>query len=330
VRYWNQDLDLLEAPELVAATAQAYGAWSRICAYCVRLENGGILRGAASWQARQWAATCRLDPAEVDAALEAGLVVTHGNDLRALFYPQSREQAEQTRRAEGMAAGSVSTPAKAAAARINGQNGGRPRIHIPKTQETHGNPPGNPRETQEKPTGKPTAPAAPSENGSETQGKVIEDKVSGSGFRSVASFPPPTHPPDFVSSRASASPAAQEQAEESDAEWLDRLAREWPRLDVLAEVEAAKRKNPNGFDRPWFESRWLPRANPRIAAAPRPASASLVKPLALPEPDGWRDELAESQFGPGGVFEVRTWAELPADVQKLTAERLRTRPAAHV
>jgi hypothetical protein len=329
VRYWNQDLDALEAPDLVAATAQAYGAWSRICAYCVRLENGGVLRGAAGWQARQWAATCRLDPEDIVAALDAGLVSQNGDDVRVAFYPHQRQQSEQARRIEGAEGGAISTPAKAEAARSNGRLGGRPRIHFPKTQEPHGNPPQNPRETQEKPTAKPTGGPAPSENRPKTQGKVIEDKVSGSRFSRVVHFPLPTHQPDFVSSRAPAPPVAQEQAEESDAAWLERLAHEWPRLDIPAEIDAARRKHPTGFDRPWFEQKWLPHSKPRIASAPRPASASHVKAPTLPEPDGWRAEIESTNYGPGGAYPANNWAELPPDLQKIVSERLRARPAAH-
>lgn len=330
MKYWNLDLDLMEAPELVTASAQAFGAWARIVAYCVRLENGGHLRSAATWQARQWAATCRLDLADVDAAREARLVAIHGEDLRVLFYPHNRQQAEQTRRAEGFAAGSVSTPAKAEAARSNGRLGGRPRIHFPETQETHENPRNNPRETQEKPTEKPTAARAPSENGPKTERKVSKDKgkVSGVGFPARHSFSPPTHRPDSLFSSAPASPDAKEEAEKDEA-WIARLARDWPQIDIPAEIEAAKRKHPTGFDRLWFERKWLPHSKPRIASAPRFTAASFVKSPALPEPEGWRDEIEGTNFAPDGAFPARTWAELPPDVQKLVTERLHARPAAH-
>jgi hypothetical protein len=153
-------------------------------------------------------------------------------------------------------------------------------------------------------------------------------KLVAGARKATTTTPPPTHPPRSDSSRASATPGAEPEGE-NDETWLARLSREWPRLDIPAEIEAAKRKHPTGFDRPWFEGKWLPHAKPRIASAPRPAFASHVKPQALPEPAGWQTEAEGTNYGPGGAFPAQTWAELPHDVQKLFTDRLRARPAAH-
>jgi len=173
MKYWNIELDLIEGPEVVTASTQAFGAWARIIVYCARIENSGLLRGAAQWQDRQWTATCRVGKSDVDAAVEAGLILVKGEDVEARFYPFEREQSEIARRAESVKGGQSTSPAKAAAARSNGSLGGRPRAAFPLTQD---NPPNKPTETHGNPPNKPTAPVSTYEKGPETQRKGKEGK----------------------------------------------------------------------------------------------------------------------------------------------------------
>lgn len=83
----------------------------------------------------------------------------------------------------------------------------------------------------------------------------------------------------------------------SEAEWVEKLTKAWPRLDIAAELRAAFRKNPDGFDRSWFETRWLPHAKPRLASIAQ-SPASRVKVPSAAEPIGWRDlpEWRESRI----------------------------------
>jgi hypothetical protein len=51
-------------------------------------------------------------------------------------------------------------------------------------------------------------------------------------------------------------------------------------------------------------------------AAPKPAD------VPIPEPHGWRDILEDSKYGPGGIFEAATWAQVPRDVKQVVVERV--------
>lgn len=44
---------------------------------------------------------------------------------------------------------------------------------------------------------------------------------------------------------------------------------------------------------------------------------------AIPEPNGWREMLENSKYGPGGAFEAKTWGELPRDIQAHCAKTLK-------
>lgn len=54
--------------------------------------------------------------------------------------------------------------------------------------------------------------------------------------------------------------------------------------------------------------------------AMNPASSAKIE--SEPEPSGWRAMIAESKYGPGGVFEVQTWADLPEPVRAFVRQRM--------
>ena len=56
-------------------------------------------------------------------------------------------------------------------------------------------------------------------------------------------------------------------------------------------------------------------------AAPKPAD------VPIPEPQGWREILRDSKYGPGGIFEASSWAQVPRDVKQVVVERIQqTKP----
>lgn len=130
----------------------------------------------------------------------------------------------------------------------------------------------------------------------------------GGGARGAAPAPAPRGYADA----AGAAPETTEQ-------WLARLAREWPGVDVRAEADkAARRKEREGgrLERVWFERHWLPGCSDTVDRAELRKAGRQAEPEQADAPDGWREAIADTNYGPGGAFEVQTWAELPEHVKK--------------
>lgn len=92
-------------------------------------------------------------------------------------------------------------------------------------------------------------------------------------------------------------------------DWLARLAGEWPGVNVLAELEAAKKKKAGKVERVWFETHWLPHVSPAVEFS----GANGGKPVE-PEPEAWRAYLKDNYEGEewAETAALREWAELPA------------------
>lgn len=103
---------------------------------------------------------------------------------------------------------------------------------------------------------------------------------------------------------------------ETDNDWLARLVKEWPGLDVPAQLRKAHRKRQGDVERGWFERVWLPGVTP---AAPHPSS--VLRPSVESAPAGWRTTL--EQLYPGNAISAdpaRTWASVdPATRAKVAA-----------
>ena len=113
-------------------------------------------------------------------------------------------------------------------------------------------------------------------------------------------------------------------APESTEQWLARLAREWPGVDVRAEADkAARRKEKEGgrLERVWFERHWLPGCSDTVDRAELRKAGRQAGPDRDDAPDGWREAIADTNYGPGGAFEVQTWAELPEHVKEFVREK---------
>lgn len=113
-------------------------------------------------------------------------------------------------------------------------------------------------------------------------------------------------------------------APESFEQALARLRAAHPGIDIEAELEAARRKKAKEgreLELGWFEKSWLPNCTPKVTAAQiaRVKSAPAVE---TDEPEGWRDVVKDSEYGPGGNFEAKSWSALPTAVKKWVREQL--------
>jgi hypothetical protein len=149
--------------------------------YCIGQENGGIIADCASWPDRRWQQICRVIKKETLAVCE--LWKWDASNLIVWAYPMDKQG--QVQRLRGI--GSVSSPAKIAAAKANGSLGGRPTNNPTETQhdnptitqqETHGKPiEGNGRGRERKSKGREASPAS-----------------QGQSEHNSASLSRPTHP----------------------------------------------------------------------------------------------------------------------------------------
>jgi hypothetical protein len=294
--WYNLPLALLGSPTFLAAPQSALGVWLRVMRYACEQECGGRLRGAMKWTDRQWIAACNSSQAEIQAGLDARLLVADGDDVLIIAYPSNRQADVQALRADGAAGGRGRSFAKAEAARLNGRLGGRPRTREPEKPTVTER---KPNETQpEKPT--TTSPPDVASEKNPTEGK---DKEKGSVCVQNTTT---TH--------------------EGSEEWISRVRAEWPGVNLDRELRRARAyvQRARGEDAPlqrgWFESEWLPRcADPaapdRIGPRHWPATASAA-------PEGWKDALSGSVYGVGGDREAKTWEELDPAVREFALRRM--------
>ncbi len=125
---------------------------------------------------------------------------------------------------------------------------------------------------------------------------------------------------EVCSARARRTPPAATHSHESDSVWLSRLTAAYPTVNIEAELKLAaryvkqKRGDSAQLTRKFFEG-WLTRCADAVDVQAATGKALSFKPAAEPAPDGWRDVIKESNYAPGGISEVKTWSELPKDVQ---------------
>ena len=145
MKYINKEVSTYRHPIYVGCEPVARATWWNVLCLCCELENGGRLAGAKGWNDRVWQQTAAVMLSEVNAS--APLLTWDGDDLVVWGYP-GKVQARLEASADG---GGSMSEAKAQAARMNGQQGGRPRKNNP--PETHGETHGKPtvEKTQVKP-----------------------------------------------------------------------------------------------------------------------------------------------------------------------------------
>jgi hypothetical protein len=155
---------ILRAPEFIGSDPVSRATWFSLLAYCVEQENGGRIPNCRDWKDRQWQQTAGVTADEVTAAIP--LVVFDGADAVLWAYPSEKEAEVRHLREIGKSR----SAAKVAAAKANGNLGGRPTV--------------NPTQTQQKPNGhNPTEPI-------EGKGREGEGKEKGKEKR--VCFSPPS------------------------------------------------------------------------------------------------------------------------------------------
>ena len=153
----------LDSPEVVGAEPIDRGTWLMLLRYCAGQENGGVIRDCRGWKDRKWQQLARVTLAEVNR--ECDLWNWSGDDLAVTHYPLEKEQEVKHLRAIGR----MSTPAKRAAAKANGELGGRP------TENRTGNPTETQHGTEQEPNKKPIQGKGREIEGKEKGKEAVED-----------------------------------------------------------------------------------------------------------------------------------------------------------
>jgi hypothetical protein len=140
VNWLNLDLMRTQKPEFLGATAAQRGAWMSMLAWCARVENGGRIAGAGDWNAAMWAASCGLQPKDLQK--KCALWWFEGKDLILWGYPNEQEATTQKNRLDGKKGGRPAKPSESGA--VN-----NPPV-IPPGGTEGGNPKGKERKEKEK------------------------------------------------------------------------------------------------------------------------------------------------------------------------------------
>lgn len=96
MNWLNIHTSTLRAPEFIGSGPIERATWLCVLGYSVEQENGGILRGAATWKDRQWQQTCGVTAREVKMA--ARLLIVDGEDIIVVFYPLEKEESVRHKR----------------------------------------------------------------------------------------------------------------------------------------------------------------------------------------------------------------------------------------
>ena len=105
--HWiNIHTETLRGEEFVGAEPLERATWLSLLGWCCAQENSGRIEGGAKWTSRKWQQICGVTLEEVQT--ESQLYEFDGDDLIVHFYPLEHQE-------------------KAAASRVNGKKGGRPK-----------------------------------------------------------------------------------------------------------------------------------------------------------------------------------------------------------
>lgn len=169
VNWLNLRTSRLRDPSFIGSDPVERGTWLCVIAYCVELENGGIIVGAKLWKDRQWQQACGVTLKEVMKSER--LLKWDGYDLIVWEYPCDKEKEVSHKRE---------------VAKENGKLGGRPRLN-PETNEeptpviSHNQRPKAEGEGKEKGIGKegetPKAPRGATASPSLGNGSIPKDNL---------------------------------------------------------------------------------------------------------------------------------------------------------
>lgn len=102
----NLKVSTIRQPEYVGSKPIQRSTWFNVLAYCIEQENGGRIKGAATWADRQWQQTCGVLAREVKGA--PLLIIVETADVVVWNYPTEKEREVQAKR-EGGRLGGISS-----------------------------------------------------------------------------------------------------------------------------------------------------------------------------------------------------------------------------
>jgi len=155
----------------------------------------------------------------------------------------------------------------------------------------------------------------------DTKRRTLYPPAEGQDELILAADPPPkrTRPPRTKTGseekgRESASAPAPQISEETQDEWLTRLAAAWPEVNLpkqLRAAEANRRLQGKDLERGWFEETWLRKTSPIV----RLGAAALTESAVAPEPEAWRQYLKDEYYEESWALSAQacTWASLPGN-----------------
>jgi len=123
MQYLNIPASVLDSVEFVGSEPVDQATWLKIQRYCIGQENSGIIPRCKNWKDRKCQQLLRIT--RVEMLRECDLWEWEGDDLHVHFYPAEQEAIVAQKRQAGALGGRVKSEAKAKAARVNGQSGGR-------------------------------------------------------------------------------------------------------------------------------------------------------------------------------------------------------------
>lgn len=183
MRYASIPLEVLHSAAFRGAEPVDRATWMCVLAYCYEQESGGRIPGCRLWGDRRCQQILAVTKAELERC-SPGLWHFDGDDLVAEHYDHAYVELVRSNSRGGAAGGSVTSEAKAAAARLNGSKGGRPPVprgtEIKTQSEVENNPTNNPTTN---PTANPNNPTKPNLDGC--------DGLDGLDIHTPASVSPP-------------------------------------------------------------------------------------------------------------------------------------------
>lgn len=134
MQFLNISVSVLKEIEFSKATHEQQAIWLSLICYCVEKENGGTITTAGSWDDKHCLRVigCAKDQLTQPSPLWH---YSAAGSIDVAHYPTKAEQLVRLNRATQQAAARSRSPDKQAAARQNGQKGGRPRTIIPMIQQ---------------------------------------------------------------------------------------------------------------------------------------------------------------------------------------------------
>jgi len=96
------DPKLTGEPAFIATNATGRGTWLNLLLWCADQENGGVIKGAASWSSEAWG---MLGVVKECLPSAGRLLLATAEDIRVLGYPTEQEEAARAKRAGGKVGG---------------------------------------------------------------------------------------------------------------------------------------------------------------------------------------------------------------------------------